>query len=75
MPVRSTACTLVFVMCMPMFSGKLRKVIKSKIDAIVHRGKLKFDEADYVMARICAMIFRKHSFQNLFARACALYCV
>ena len=50
MPVRNTTCTPVFMMCMPMFNRKLRKVIKSVLVANVHRGKLKFNEADYVMA-------------------------
>ena len=75
MPVRSTTYTLVFMMCMPMFNRKLRKVFKSIFVANVHRGKLTFNEADYVMASIRCKIFRKHSFKRLFARPCGLYCV
>ena len=75
MPVRSMAYTLVFRMCMPMFNTKLRKVIKSILVANVHRGKLKFNEADYVMVRIRPEIFVKHSFKKLFTRSCGLHCV
>ena len=75
MPVRSTACTLVFMMCMPMFNRKLLKVIKSILVANVHHGKLKFNEADYVMVQIRPEIFLKHSSIKLFTQACGLYCV
>ena len=75
MPQRSTTCTLVFTMCMPMFHKKLRKVIKSILVANVHHGKLKFNEADYVLVRIRPKIFLNHSFKKLFTGACGLYCV
>ena len=73
MPVRSRACTLLFMICMPMFNRKLCTVIKSILFANVHHGKLKFNEADYVMAWIRPKIFLKRSFKRLFGRACGLY--
>ena len=69
------ACTLILMMCKPMFNRNLGKVIKSVLVANVHRGKLKFNEADYVMVRIRLEIFVKHSFKKLFTRSCVLYCV
>ena len=73
--MRSTACTLAFVMCMPMFNRKLRIVIKSILVANVNHGKLKLNEADYLMVQIRPKIFLKHSLKALFSCLWTLLCL
>ena len=75
MPVRNTACTLVFKMCMPKFNRTLRTVIKSILVANVNHGKLKFNEADYLMVQIRPKIFLKHSLKALFSSLWTLLCL
>ena len=75
MPVRNTACTLVFKMCMPKFNRTLRTVIKSILVANVNHGKLKLNEADYLMVQIRPKIFLKHSLKALFSSLWTLLCL
>ena len=75
MPVRNTACTPAFMMCVPMFNRTLRTVIKSILVANVNHGKLKFNEADYLMVQIRPTIFLKHSLKALFSSLWTLLCL